>query len=101
MSNKVGRLLSRTHFANGVGCWPGCGKPQGASRVECEAVRSAGWQDKLEEGVVGVLQRVANERVSAIVHEPDLAILRNDKSIERRGMTQHGRCRQRRRPAHT
>src|SRR6266446_3121082 len=99
MSNKVGRLLSRTHFTNGVGCWPGCGKPQGASRVECEAVRSAGWQDKLKEGVVGVLRRVANERVSAIVHEPDLAIFRNDKSIERRDMTRNGRYRQLRHPA--
>src|SRR2546421_1159050 len=54
---------------------------------------------QLEKGVASILRRIANEGISAIIHEPDITILRNDQSIERRGMTCNGRYRQPRYPA--
>src|SRR5437660_9995882 len=87
------------HLAYTVGRRAGRGKPQSASRIEGEAIGSAGGQRKLKEGVAGILWRVANECVSAVVHEPDSSIMRNDQAIERCRMTCDCWCRQLRHPA--
>src|SRR6266851_626487 len=87
------------HLAYSVGRRTGRSKPQSASRIEGEAIGSAGGQRKLKEGVAGILWRVANECVSAVVHEPDGSVVRNDQAIERCRMTCNCWYRQLRHPA--